>query len=141
MGESNVKFDKVMFIGFGGVRCVEFGGLEFGVGCVGCGVIMVINFLEEFGVFIDDFDFVFYDVLGDVVCGGFVMLIREGKVNEIYIVVFGEMMVFYVVNNICRGIFKFVEISGVRFGGIICNLCRVENEKEFLEVFCKCFGI
>lgn len=68
-----------MKLGFGGIKCVEFGGFEFGVGCVGCGIIIVINFLEEEGVYID-LDFVSYDVLGDVVCGGFVMFICENKV-------------------------------------------------------------
>ncbi|WP_193345562.1 nitrogenase iron protein [Caldicellulosiruptor kronotskyensis] len=140
VGESNVKLDKVMFTGFGGVRCVESGGPEPGVGCAGRGVITAINLLEELGAFTDDLDFVFYDVLGDVVCGGFAMPIREGKANEIYIVASGEMMALYAANNICRGILKFAETSGVRLGGIICNSRRVENEKELLEAFCKRLG-
>ena len=66
-------------------------------------------------------DYAFYDVLGDVVCGGFAMPIREGKAKEIYIVVSGEMMAMYAANNICKGIVKFAESGGVRLGGLICN--------------------
>ena len=73
-------------VGYGDIKCVESGGPEPGVGCAGRGVITAINFLEENGAYDDDLDFVFYDVLGDVVCGGFAMPIRENKAQEIYIV-------------------------------------------------------
>ena len=75
-------------------------------------------------------DYVFYDVLGDVVCGGFAMPIREGKAEEIYIVCSGEMMAMYAANNICKGIVKFAEAGGVRLGGLICNSRKVDNEKR-----------
>lgn len=78
--------------GYGGTRCVESGGPEPGVGCAGRGIITSINMLENLGAYTDDLDYVFYDVLGDVVCGGFAMPIREGKAKEIYIVASGEMM-------------------------------------------------
>ena len=74
----------------------------------------------------------FYDVLGDVVCGGFAMPIREGKAQEIYIVVSGEMMAMYAANNICKGIVKFAEAGGVRLGGLICNSRKVDNEQEMI---------
>ena len=69
--------------GFGGIRCVESGGPEPGVGCAGRGIITSIGMLEDLGAYTDDLDYVFYDVLGDVVCGGFAMPIREGKAKEI----------------------------------------------------------
>ncbi|MBV5333458.1 AAA family ATPase, partial [bacterium] len=69
----DLELEDVLSVGFGGIKCVESGGPEPGVGCAGRGVITAINFLEEEGAYTDDLDFVFYDVLGDVVCGGFAM--------------------------------------------------------------------
>lgn len=139
-GEEDVGLVEVMRQGFGGTRCVESGGPEPGIGCAGRGVITAINFLEELGAYTGDLDYVFYDVLGDVVCGGFAMPIREGKAQEIYIVASGEMMSLYAANNICKGIIKFAEQSGVRLGGIICNSRNVDNELELLEAFCERLG-
>jgi nitrogenase iron protein NifH len=99
----DLELEDVLSVGFGGVKCVESGGPEPGVGCAGRGVITAINFLEEEGAYDEDLDFVFYDVLGDVVCGGFAMPIRENKAQEIYIVCSGEMMAMYAANNICQG--------------------------------------
>jgi len=140
LGEDEVTLDKVMKIGFGGVKCVESGGPEPGVGCAGRGVITAINLMEENGAYEDDADFVFFDVLGDVVCGGFAMPVREGKAQEIYIVASGEMMALYAANNICRGMVKYAEQSGVRLGAIICNSRKVDGERELLEEFCEKIG-
>ena len=85
-------------------------------------------------------DYAFYDVLGDVVCGGFAMPIREGKAKEIYIVVSGEMMAMYAANNICKGIVKFAEAGGVRLGGLICNSRNVDIEKEMIEALAAKLG-
>ena len=85
-------------------------------------------------------DYVFYDVLGDVVCGGFAMPIREGKAQEIYIVCSGEMMAMYAANNISKGIVKFAQAGGVRLGGIICNSRNVDNEREMIEEFARQLG-
>jgi nitrogenase iron protein NifH len=100
----DLELEDVLKYGYGDVKCVESGGPEPGVGCAGRGVITAINFLEEEGAYTEDLDFVFYDVLGDVVCGGFAMPIRENKAQEIYIVVSGEMMAMYAANNIAKGI-------------------------------------
>ena len=81
--------------GFKGIRCVESGGPEPGVGCAGRGVITAIDLMEENGSYTPELDYVFYDVLGDVVCGGFAMPIRDGKAQEVYIVASGEMMAFF----------------------------------------------
>lgn len=115
------------------IRGVESGGPEPGVGCAGRGIITSINLLEQLGAYTDDLDFVFYDVLGDVVCGGFAMPIREGKAQEIYIVCSGEMMALYAANNISKGIRKYATTGGVRLGGLICNSRKVDNEKELVE--------
>ncbi len=128
----DVELDEVLLTGYKGIKCVESGGPEPGVGCAGRGIITAINFLEENGAY-EDLDFVSYDVLGDVVCGGFAMPIREGKAQEIYIVTSGEMMAMYAANNIARGILKYAHSGGVRLGGLICNSRKVDREVELIE--------
>jgi len=135
--KTEVSLDDLQKIGFKGVRCVESGGPEPGVGCAGRGIITSITMLEELGAYTEDLDYVFYDVLGDVVCGGFAMPIREGKAKEIYIVASGEMMALYAANNICKGIAKYAAHGDVRLGGIICNSRNVDNELELLQAFTK----
>jgi nitrogenase iron protein NifH len=126
--------------GYGGVKCVESGGPEPGVGCAGRGVITAINFLESEGAYTPDLDFVFYDVLGDVVCGGFAMPIRENKAQEIYIVMSGEMMAMYAANNISKGILKYANSGGVRLGGLVCNERQTDKELELAEALAKKLG-
>ncbi len=128
----DLELDDVMKVGYGNVKCVESGGPEPGVGCAGRGVITAINFLEENGAYTPDLDFVFYDVLGDVVCGGFAMPIREGKAEEIYIVCSGEMMAMYAANNIAKGILKYASSGKVRLGGLICNSRNTDREDELI---------
>jgi nitrogenase iron protein NifH len=136
----DLEVDDVMKIGYGDVKCVESGGPEPGVGCAGRGVITAINFLEENGAYSDDLDFVFYDVLGDVVCGGFAMPIREGKAEEIYIVTSGEMMAMYAANNISKGILKYASSGKVRLGGLICNSRKTDREDELIEALARKLG-
>jgi len=138
----DVELEGVMKGGYGATRCVESGGPEPGVGCAGRGIITSINLLEQLGAYGDeqDLDYVFYDVLGDVVCGGFAMPMREGKAQEIYIVVSGEMMAMYAANNICKGIVKYADAGGVRLGGLICNSRKVDNERVMIEEFAKKLG-
>jgi nitrogenase iron protein NifH len=139
----DVELDDVVKLGFKGSRCVESGGPEPGVGCAGRGIITSINLLEQLGAYNEDqfeTDYVFYDVLGDVVCGGFAMPMREGKAQEIYIVCSGEMMAMYAANNISKGIVKFAEAGGVRLGGIICNSRKCDNEQPMIEAFARKLG-
>jgi nitrogenase iron protein NifH len=138
----DVELDDVRKLGYAGVMCTESGGPEPGVGCAGRGIITSINLLEQLGAYAESqaLDYVFYDVLGDVVCGGFAMPIREGKAKEIYIVVSGEMMAMYAANNICKGIVKFAEAGGVRLGGLICNSRNVDNEEEMIGAFAAQLG-
>ncbi len=138
----DVELEDIMKDGFSESRCVESGGPEPGVGCAGRGIITSVNLLEQLGAYDDDkdLDYVFYDVLGDVVCGGFAMPIRDGKAQEIYIVVSGEMMAMYAANNICKGILKFSDAGGVRLGGLICNSRKVDNEKEMIEELARQLG-
>lgn len=139
-GEDAVTIEKVVKSGFLGIKGVESGGPEPGVGCAGRGVITAINLMEDLGAYTQDLDYVFYDVLGDVVCGGFAMPIRDGKAQEVYIVTSGEMMAVYAANNICRGLLKYAEQSGVRLGGLICNSRNVDREKELMAEFAEALG-
>ena len=134
--------DASMFVerGFSGIRCVESGGPEPGVGCAGRGIIAAIDQLEHVGAYTPEPDYVFYDVLGDVVCGGFAMPIREGKAQEIYIVVSGELMALYAANNICKGIARYAGSGGARLAGIICNSRNVEREQELVAQFAREVG-
>jgi nitrogenase iron protein NifH len=138
----DVELDDIRNNGFCHTKCVESGGPEPGVGCAGRGIITSINLLEQLGAYKQEqgLDYVFYDVLGDVVCGGFAMPIRDGKAEEIYIVCSGEMMAMYAANNICKGILKFAESGKVRLGGLICNSRKVDNEKEMIQEFAKRLG-
>ena len=136
----DIDLDLILKEGFKGTRCVESGGPEPGVGCAGRGIITSIGLLERLGAYTDDLDYVFYDVLGDVVCGGFAMPIREGKAKEIYIVASGEMMALYAANNISKGIARYARQGGVRLGGIICNSRNVDREVEVVRAFAKELG-
>jgi nitrogenase iron protein NifH len=138
----DVELDDIRSGGFCSSLCVESGGPEPGVGCAGRGIITSINMLEQLGAYEEEqeLDYVFYDVLGDVVCGGFAMPIREGKAEEIYIVCSGEMMAMYAANNICKGILKFAQTGVVRLGGLICNSRNCDREAEMIEEFAKRLG-
>lgn len=139
-GEEACTPENVVEVGYEGIKCCESGGPEPGVGCAGRGVITAISIMEMYGEYEKDLDFVFFDVLGDVVCGGFAMPVRDGKAEEIYIVASGEMMALYAANNICKGMAKYAEQSGVRIGGIICNSRNVDGELELMQEFCKKIG-
>lgn len=138
----DVLLESILRDGFKSTSCVESGGPEPGVGCAGRGIITSINLLEQLGAYAEEraLDYSFYDVLGDVVCGGFAMPIREGKAQEIYIVVSGEMMAMYAANNICKGIVKYADAGGVRLGGLICNSRKVDNELEMIQELAKSLG-
>lgn len=126
--------EDIVHIGYNGIKCVEAGGPEPGVGCAGRGIIVALEKLRSLKV-LDDEDVILYDVLGDVVCGGFAVPIREGYASDIYIVSSGELMSLYAANNIAKGIKKFAMRGQVRLGGIIGNGRNTPNELELLQEF------
>lgn len=136
----NAPVDGIVHAGFSGIACVESGGPEPGVGCAGRGIICAIELIERQGIIHDGLDYVFYDVLGDVVCGGFAMPIREGKAQEIYLVTSGEMMSLYAANNIATGILKFASSGKTRLGGVICNCRNVAGEIDLVHTFAQELG-
>lgn len=132
----DITAEDVVHQGFNGTICVEAGGPEPGVGCAGRGIIVALQLLDKLHA-IPDADLILYDVLGDVVCGGFAMPIREGYANEIYIVSSGELMSLYAANNIAKGIRRFAVRGNVRLGGVIGNSRNTPGEKELLTEFSK----
>lgn len=132
----DVNQDDVLFQGYGGVNCVESGGPEPGVGCAGRGVIVAMKLLENLEVFSQNPEIIIYDVLGDVVCGGFAAPLRENFADEVYIVTSGEYMALYAANNISKGIKKLKS----NLGGIICNCRGIHHEIEIVEEFARRIG-
>lgn len=128
--------EEIIFKGYKDVRCVESGGPEPGVGCAGRGVIVAMNLLEKLDTFSEELDVIIYDVLGDVVCGGFAVPLREDFADEVYIVTSGEYMALYAANNISKGIKKLKS----NFGGVICNCRGIENELEIVDSFAERLG-
>ena len=129
-----VKTEQIVHSGFAGVKCVEAGGPEPGVGCAGRGIIVALEKLKALQAITEE-QFVLYDVLGDVVCGGFAVPIREGYATDIYIVSSGELMSLYAANNIAKGVARFAGRGRVRLGGIIGNSRNIVNERELLQEF------
>ncbi|NIR48625.1 AAA family ATPase [candidate division KSB1 bacterium] len=134
-GDENVKIEDFCFEGYGGTVLIEAGGPEPGVGCAGRGIIAVFNLMDNLKVFdVFDIDIVVYDVLGDVVCGGFAMPMRAGYAKEVYVVTSGEFMALYAANNICKAVKRFGESGNdIRLGGLICNSRNVINEVALVE--------
>jgi nitrogenase iron protein NifH len=134
-GEKELSLPDVEYTGFNGVRCVEAGGPEPGVGCAGRGIIATFQILEKFGALKGDV--IVYDVLGDVVCGGFAMPMREGYAQEIYLVTSGELMSLYAANNICKAIQRLSSRakSKCRLAGVICNAKNQPREEDLVAEF------
>ncbi|WP_406657143.1 nitrogenase component 1 [Methanolobus sp. ZRKC2] len=128
--------EDILFEGYAGVACVEAGGPEPGVGCAGRGILTTFEVLENLGIQEIPFDITIYDVLGDVVCGGFAVPIRREYANAVFLVTSGEYMALYAANNILRGIKNFDEASP-RVAGIIHNSRGLEHEDEKVKAFAK----
>jgi nitrogenase iron protein NifH len=135
----SVSLDQVMLAGYNGINCIESGGPEPGVGCAGRGIIQMLNLLDEQGLDMQNYDYVFFDVLGDVVCGGFAVPMRKGYADEIYIVTSGEIASLYAANNIAKGLKRFSTSRG-KLGGIIGNGRGTKNEREVISTFAKMIG-
>ncbi|MCH4167160.1 MAG: nitrogenase iron protein NifH [Megasphaera sp.] len=128
--------------GYGGVLCIETGGPTPGLGCAGRGIIATFALLEDLGLF-ERFqpDVVLYDVLGDVVCGGFAAPIREGYAEEVLIVTSGEKMALYAANNINTAVENFADRSYAKVRGIILNRRNIPDEEQKVREFAKKTGL
>jgi nitrogenase iron protein NifH len=134
--DDKITTEQVVHSGFANVKCIEAGGPEPGVGCAGRGIIVALEKLKALKA-ISDEHVILYDVLGDVVCGGFAVPIREGYATDIYIVSSGELMSLYAANNIAKGVARFAGRGQARLGGIIGNSRAISQERELLIEFAK----
>ncbi len=138
---SKVRLEDISAVGFKGVLCVEAGGPVPGVGCAGRGINAAITLLQELKLF-DDFkpDFVLYDVLGDVVCGGFAVPILEGLTDRVYVVTSSDFMAIYAANNLFKAITKYAPSGGAKLGGIIANGLVAPYAKTLIDDFAQQTG-
>ncbi len=132
----DIKEEDIVFSGYKGVRCVEVGGPEPGIGCAGRGIIVAISLLKKTSKAIEDTDLVIYDVPGDIVCGGFAAPVKKGLVNEAYVLTSGEYMPLYAANNICKGLSRL----DMTLNGVICNSRGAPNEENIVSEFAKEIG-
>ncbi|MEI7812680.1 MAG: nitrogenase iron protein [Ignavibacteria bacterium] len=131
-----VKPHEVVFQGFNGVYCVEAGGPAPGVGCAGRGIITAVELFKKGKVFEElDLDFVIFDVLGDVVCGGFAVPIREGIAEHVFTVSSADFMAIYAANNLFNGVKKYSSSKGALLGGVIANSINAPFAKEIIDDF------
>ena len=136
--KSKVDAHEAIFEGFNGVYCVEAGGPAPGVGCAGRGIITAVELLKQQNIFEElDLDFVIFDVLGDVVCGGFAVPIREGIAEHVFTVSSSDFMSIYASNNLMKGIEKYSNSGGALFGGIIANSINTSYQKAIIDDFVK----
>lgn len=133
----DLVLEDIVFEGYNGVLCVEAGGPTPGVGCAGRGIIAAFEKLEELDAFqMYKPDIVIYDVLGDVVCGGFSMPIRNGYAEDVYVVTSGEMMSMYAASNISTAVKQFKSKGYAKLKGLILNAKSVKDEMELVEKLC-----
>lgn len=128
------RLDELVREGYGGVLCVEAGGPMPGIGCAGRGIITAFEKLEELGAYqVYQPDVVLYDVLGDVVCGGFAMPMRQGYADEVVIITSGEMMALYAAHNIAGALRSFDGRGYARLRGLVLNRRNIENEQDLVS--------
>ena len=138
---NKIELDEVIYKGYSGVYCSECGGPKPGFGCAGRGVIVAIDLLKRLKIFEElKPDVVLYDVLGDVVCGGFAMPLRKGLADEVYIVTSVDYLAVYAANNICKGISEFADKGGSPLGGIIYNVRGMLDDEAVVSDFAEKVG-
>lgn len=134
--KNKVQAEDIIYKGFNGVYCVEAGGPAPGVGCAGRGIITAVQLLKQLKVYEElDLDVVIYDVLGDVVCGGFAVPIREGIAEHVFTVSSADFMAIYAANNLFKGIQKYSNSGGALLGGLIANSINAPYAKEIVDDF------
>ncbi len=131
-----LTLEDIVTIGYNGTICVEAGGPTPGIGCAGRGIIMAFETLESLSAYeIYKPDVVIYDVLGDVVCGGFAMPLRKGYAQNVFVVTSGEKMALYAANNIYRAVSGFQNRQYAAFSGLILNERNVADERRIVSEF------
>jgi len=137
----DVKMEEVVYEGYKGVLCAEAGGPEAGVGCAGRGIVVAVELLKRIGVFAEyKPNVVIYDILGDIVCGGFGMNLRKGMADQAIVVTSADYLSIYAANNICKGIARYADRQGTPLGGFIYNVRGAVDDFELVKEFCKQTG-
>lgn len=135
---NDLQLQDIVFEGFNGILCVEAGGPTPGIGCAGRGIITAFETLQSLNAYeVYQPDIVLYDVLGDVVCGGFAMPLRGNYTDYVFIVTSGEMMALYAASRIVSAIRNFGKRGYARYAGLILNERNVKNELELVESVAK----
>ncbi len=140
IGGKKIDVDEIVYKGYNGVLCVEAGGPEPAVGCAGRGIIVAVDLLKSLGVYDRDLDLIIYDVLGDVVCGGFGMPLRKGLADNVFIVTSADYLAIYAANNICKGIERHASRKGSPLGGIVYNVRGAIDDPELVGEFAGSVG-
>ncbi|MDO4633435.1 MAG: nitrogenase component 1 [Eubacteriales bacterium] len=140
VGKENGELSEILKEGSFGVGCIEAGGPRPGVGCAGRGIISAFEFLDRHRAR-EGYDVTVYDVLGDVVCGGFAVPVRREYADAVFLVTSGEFMALYAANNILRGIRNFDGDKYQRVAGIIYNERLLEDEDGRVRRFAEAVGL
>ncbi|MDR1425224.1 MAG: AAA family ATPase [Azoarcus sp.] len=141
-GGNKVRLEDISATGFKGILCIESGGPVPGVGCAGRGINAAVTLLQELHLF-EEFkpDFVLYDVLGDVVCGGFAVPIRDGITDRAYVVTSSDFMAIYAANNLFKAVNKYAPTGGAKLGGIIGNGLSAGYSNAIIDDFASRTGV
>ncbi|MBO4798120.1 MAG: AAA family ATPase, partial [Candidatus Methanomethylophilaceae archaeon] len=131
---------EIAVTGKNGIVCMETGGPEPGVGCAGRGILTAFDYIKSHSLISEDTDIVLYDVLGDVVCGGFAVPLRKQYANIVFIVTSGEFMSLYAANNVLKGIRNF-DSGDKRLAGLILNCRGNDREYEYVKNFADAVGL
>lgn len=136
----DVRREDLVFPGKCGVSCIEAGGPQAGLGCAGMGITAMEETLRRLGILEEEWDTVVYDVLGDVVCGGFSVPMRKGFADRVFVVTSADYMSLYAANNILKAIRRFSKAESSLMGGLILNHCQTEVDREILHQFAALTG-
>ena len=135
-----IKAEDIVYEGFKGIACIEVGGPEPGVGCAGRGVSLAIDLIHRIVLDKLEPDIIFYDILGDIVCGGFGMNLRKGFADQAIIVTSSDYLAVFAANNICKGIYRYADRSGTPLGGLIYNVRGLLDDINLVEEFAEGIG-
>lgn len=136
----DVRREDLVFPGKCGVSCIEAGGPQAGLGCAGMGITTMEETLRRLGILEEEWDTVVYDVLGDVVCGGFSVPMRKGFADRVFVVTSADYMSLYAANNILKAIRRFSKAESSLMGGLILNHCQSETDQGILRRFAALTG-
>ena len=141
LGRMNgAEVERLLVHGRTGVDVLEAGGPEPGKGCAGRAVSLTLDLLNDYGALYARYDMVFFDVLGDVVCGGFAAPLRDPNDSDVVVVASAEYMSLYAANNIARGVRNLSSLGGARLVGILANRIRDEHEGALMREFAARLG-